>query len=116
MTALEQYNLRKFCRKNEIDPAEIDSRISYYENREYLEKLVALPVKMDKLIETEEDKFQAWVHDNPLKNYAASQMYGETTSRETGKPDTTPPKFSLKTKAHLGFSLLSLVKQKPQKS
>jgi hypothetical protein len=59
MTALEQYNQRNFCRKNEIDPAEIDSRIFYYQNREYLETLVALPAKMNKLIETKEDKSQA---------------------------------------------------------
>jgi len=113
MTGIELFNLRKFCYKYEIDLAEIDSALSYYENLEHLEELAGtrLPMKMDD-IETEEDKFQGWVHENPLQHYAAAQMYGETVSTEMGEPDKTPPQFSLKTKAHVGFSLLSLAKQK----
>ena len=114
MAALELYNLRKFCRKHGIDIQEVDNALSYDENKQYLHETFRIKEKA-KVVEVEDPERQ-FISEHPLKYYAACQMFGETTSRETGKLDTTPPRFSLKTKAHVGFSLFSLVKQKPQKS
>ena len=63
-----------------------------------------------------EDLQAQWIVENPLEYYRACEMYGETVSKEVGPIDISSPQFSLKTKVHVGFSLVSLVKQKPQRS
>ena len=40
MTPLEVKHLENYCLKHDVDPAEIDSAVDYYENQEYLASLV----------------------------------------------------------------------------
>ena len=128
LTALNLYNLRKYCKKYEIDYYEIDSSINYEEswlfagsnpqNMEHLRSIAKMLRSSKDMFEiTRYEDLQAqWIVENPLEYYRACEMYGETKSNDVGPIDTSFPLFSLKTKAHVCFSLVSLVKQKPQES
>lgn len=94
---LQLHQLKKFCRKWNLDTALIDKTLTYFENKTILKSQVHvfdLEAHMaDFQAQQEED--DQFVRENFLVFYLAYQMYGETTSAEVGKQDESPPQFSL---------------------
>ena len=97
MNSLERYTLLRYCRKYDIDPQEIDSTLTYYENKQHLRSIF-------KMLNNSLDMFELarmsaqwdqYVKQNALTYYAACVLYGETKSSDVGKPDDQPARFSL---------------------
>ena len=103
MTNIERRHLREFCRKHDLDSQEVDSTLTYGENREYLESLARTPERAQEkaldAYEAERELAQQFIAEfiaeHPLTYYLACQMYGETTSAEVGEPVTKLKPFSL---------------------
>jgi len=83
--ALEWRHLRRFCREYGLDEMEIDSTLTYWENKKHLESLVADFGQEDRL-----DKWrsqQEWyLKNHALTNYVMHAREGKTVSKETGPP------------------------------
>lgn len=116
MNPLEWRHLVRICDKYGIDHYEIDSGISYYENKEHLMGIVrmidgCLDVWELARMSEQQEKYMA---ENPLEFYAsyrlADKVFGESARAEFGEPDTSPQRFSLRTMTETGFSLRMLVK------
>ena len=97
MNQLERYTLLRYCRKYGIDPQEIDSTLTYHENKQHLRSIF-------KMLNTSPDVFELarmeaqwdqYMEHNALTYYAACILYGETKSEEVGNPDDSPARFSL---------------------
>jgi len=58
MTPIERKHLERFCQKHGIDPFEIDSSLSYYENRRHIRGLVS-GKDLEALAERETSRFEA---------------------------------------------------------
>lgn len=89
---------------------EIDSTLTYSENKAYLMKLVpdfgfvcerqqaeyAEWLKDDRdSWKAAEEEYEHFVRENFLMFYLAYQRSGETVSAEVGEQDKSPPRFSL---------------------
>lgn len=59
-----------------------------------------------------EAQWEDYLDHNFLEYYAACHMFGETKSEETGAPDTSPQRFSLRTMTAQTFSLHTLMEAK----
>ena len=107
---LQLYQLKKFCRKYGLDEMEIDSTLTYSENKAYLMKLVpdfgfvcerqqaeyAEWLKDDRdSWKSAEEEYEHFVRENFLMFYLDYQRNGETTSAEVGEQDNSPSQFSL---------------------
>jgi hypothetical protein len=118
MTPLERRNLERICDKYGIDYYEIDSGINYSENKEHLMGIVRMLdgsldcFELARMMEQQEQ----YIAENPLEYYMscriADQIYGEKEAPALGEPDTSPQRFSLRTRSEIGFSLRELVKGK----
>jgi len=116
MTPLERRHLERICDKYEIDYYEIDSGISYYENKEHLMGIVRMldgcldAFELARMMEQQEQ----YIAEYPLEYYLSHRSAGQVgETAELGEVNRTPQQFSLKTMSHIRirFSLLSLVKQ-----
>jgi len=97
MTQLEVKHLEDYCRQHDIDTAEIDLAIDYYENQEYLKSLVH---DVDYTFEPPPEEVMS-----PLQYYAAVHIY--ETEFEGKKPlpieRNSVQQFSLRNMAPTGF-------------
>jgi hypothetical protein len=85
--ALEWRHLRRFCKEHGLDEMEIDSTLTYWENKKHLESLVADFGQEDRLDEWRSQ--QDWYLENhALTNYIMHAREGETVSKEMGRPPT----------------------------
>lgn len=57
---MERAHLLKFCKENDIDRAEIDHKISYEENKEYLDQLAARNGMSNEDKRREDRDFEKW--------------------------------------------------------
>lgn len=90
MNPLEFWHLKRLCEKHGLDYQEIDSSLTYWENKEHLKTLV---------IEGEEEgtgdsMLEWWMQEHFLTYYVGCVQEGLTVSEETGAPIQT--RFSLK--------------------
>lgn len=109
MTPLEVKHLENYCLKYDVDPAEIDTGIDYYENQEYLASLVHDVTKdpIKRLRQTMVVDFEPLPEEvmSPLQYYVAVHVY--ETAFEGKKPlplvRNNLLRFSLRTMASTGF-------------
>ena len=97
MTQLELQHLEDYCREHDIDVAEIDLALDYYENLEYLKSLVH---DVDHTFELALEEIMS-----PLQYYVAVRIY--ETELEGKKPlpivNNSMLRFSLRDMAPTGF-------------
>jgi hypothetical protein len=97
MTQLEVKHLEDYCQQHDIDTAEIDLTLDYYENQEYLKSLVH---DVDHTFEPPPEEFMS-----PLQYYVAMHIY--ETEFEGKKPQPIVHnnllRFSLRAMAPTGF-------------
>jgi hypothetical protein len=109
ITHLEVKHLENYCRQHDIDTAEIDSAIDYYENQEYLASLVHDVTKdpIKRLRQTNDHMFEPLPEEamSPLQYYVTVRIY--ETAFEGRKPlpivRNSMQQFSLRTMAPTGF-------------
>ncbi|MBU1449242.1 hypothetical protein KKF45_05350 [Patescibacteria group bacterium] len=105
--------LKKYCRRYEIDPQEIDDTLSFWENKEHLQSIFMAehspsngaysPLEVDRgglyKWESREAAWQSqmaeYLSEHTLENYIAHVEAGWTISEEVGEP-------------YLGLGLFSL--------
>lgn len=104
MRPLELWLLKRLCDKYGLDYQEIDSTLTYYENKEHLESLIFPPdygsLTVDKSgWERSLDKWEAhqewFLQTHFLYYYIACIEAGWTISKEVGAPLPHFPHFSL---------------------
>jgi hypothetical protein len=88
MNYLQIKHLLKLCKKHKVDPYEIDSTLSYAENKKHMRSLIINPERdMDKWDSAEEQ----YLKDHPLWNYIMNTL--KTRHR---KVPPEPEGFSLR--------------------
>ena len=116
MYPLELWLLKRFCDRYGIDYQEIDDTLTYWENKEHLQKLrleahlppkgafgpLGLDLSGVSTWEQAEDKWEAqmewYLEHHLLEEYIAYRDAGWTVSEEVGEPYyPRPPRFSLAT-------------------
>ena len=102
VTAIEMFNLKKYCKEHNIDPAEIDSSLGSSENMDYLRSLVNdAEVPLEKQLTN-------WINDNPFKFILQCRQYDSSFGSPQQTADTSQLRFSLKKMAPVPFSLCNL--------
>lgn len=111
---LELWLLKRFCDRYGLDYQEIDNSLSYWENKEHLQKLhlkAHLPRKDYGPLATDigglatweqnegrwESEMEWYVEHHILEEYIAYRDAGWTISKEVGEPYPRYPRFSLAT-------------------
>ena len=99
MNALELWHLKRLCNKWEIDYQEIDSTLTYWENKRHILTIVAKMVyPLDPTVERTwkslEEKYMA---EHFLIYYICCIEDGLTISEEMGETSPHYPRFSLET-------------------
>lgn len=114
LSSLELYQLRRYCRKHGLDFEEIDSTLTYWENKKHLRSMVRmLSQSLDTFeLARMEELQEQYMAEHALTYYISCHMGGETRSEEVGVADTSPQRFSLKTMTDVGFSLRAMVQRK----
>ena len=116
MYPLELWLLKRFCDRYGLDYQEIDNTLTYYENKEHLQKLrleahlppkgafgpLGLDLSGVSTWELAEDKWEAqmewYLEHHLLEEYIAYRDAGWTVSEEVGEPYYPRyPRFSLAT-------------------
>ena len=110
MYPLELWLLKRLCDRYGLDYQELDSTLTYYENKEHLQSLVwgdrlraFGPLETDQSGLTtwrqNEDKWESqmewYVAHHILEEYIAYRDAGWTVSEEVGEPLRYYPRFSL---------------------
>jgi hypothetical protein len=97
MNNLEMAHLVRYCKKYGIDYQEIDSTLTYYENKQHLRSIVRMiDQSLDAFeIERMAELQRQYMKEDPISYYLACQMVGETVSSETGAPVDHEVSFSL---------------------
>ena len=122
MNNIQIMQLKKFCQKHELDTQLIDSKISYTENRQYLETLVIKTFKSfsdldhhgDRMLESRLHEWNAaeeeYLANHFLWYYLICIKEGANKSAKVGKVQESEPRFSLRDMRPIehGFSLKSV--------
>ena len=97
MNNLELATLKRYCDKYGLDYQEIDSKITYWENKEHLRGLVKMLTRTLDVFEMERmaEMQNQYMKEHFISYYLACQMAGETKSTKVGQP-SSDHKFSLK--------------------
>ena len=93
LNALERWLLKRFCDKHGLDFQEIDSTLTYYENKQHLCSLVMGPLFPDVNLRVWRSQMERYQREHILEYYVSATLDGETKSDEVGKPYY--PRFSL---------------------
>lgn len=86
MRALELHLLKRLCDKHGLDYQEIDSNVTYWENKAHLLGLIqqrsgSLVTEFDRAAESAEERY---MKEHALSHYILCKMDGETESEEVG--------------------------------
>jgi hypothetical protein len=113
LNGLEQYLLKKYCRKYGLDYQEVDSSITYWENFQHLKGLVNMLCNtLDGFeIARMEELQEEYVLNHPLEYFMS---YRNPRKRKAKvQTDSTPAEFSLRQMKAInhGFSLKTLIAQ-----
>ena len=114
LNPLELYQLKRYCRKYELDFQEVDSALTYAENKKHLRSLVRMlcnsldTFELARMASLQEE----YMENHALTYYASCLVGGETKSEIVGDPDTSSQQFSLRTMTSVGFSLRAMVHRK----
>ena len=111
MNALEEYLLKKYCRKYGLDYQEIDSEISYWENMQHLRALMKMlcnsldTFEMARLDDLQEE----YMLNHPLEYFMSYRDPRKAKAKV--RPDSTPAEFSLRQMKAVSheFSLKALI-------
>jgi len=85
---LEFRHLKRLCDKYGIDYYEIDSTLTYHENKEHIQSLIRMISRSLDTFEIERmaELQKQYMKEHFVSYYLACQMTGETTSTDTGSP------------------------------
>lgn len=112
LNGLEQYLLKKYCRKYGLDYQEVDSSLTYWENHEHLHSLVKMlcnsldTFEIARMMELQEE----YILNHPLEYFMSYQDPRKPKAKVT---DSTPAEFSLRQMKAINneFSLKALLLQ-----
>ena len=87
--------LKRYCDKYGIDYYEVDDKLTFWENKKHLRKLVRMMERSLDAFELArwESLQEQYMKEHMLEYYVLCQTAGETKSAETGRPYSS--KFSL---------------------
>jgi len=86
LSILQLRHLKRYCDKYGIDYQEVDSSLTYHENKEHLRGLVQMLMRSLDTFEMERmaELQKQYIKEHPILHYLACQMAGETTSTDIG--------------------------------
>jgi hypothetical protein len=76
LKGIELWNLRALCEKLEIDQAEIDSSLSYFENKQHLREISRSPLS-EAVWESEFERYQAYLESGESQRIKPCPKCGE---------------------------------------
>jgi hypothetical protein len=94
LRGLEVWLLKRFCDKHDIDYAEIDDSLEYWEAKEELQKRFNA-YSPEERMKAWESRLEQYTTENFLSDYIMAALSGETVSHKIGAPKTEKLEFSL---------------------